>query len=84
MRTAVTMFIAWSLLCGLALRAGERMSNISALCHEFGHFLGLPDLYARPENPGSEGAGVPDSSGCISFLGESVARGNILRVIIWV
>lgn len=34
------------------------MANISTMCHEFGHILGLPDLYARPENPGSEGAGV--------------------------
>jgi M6 family metalloprotease-like protein len=34
---------------------GERMGNISVFCHEFGHLLGLPDLYARPENPGSEG-----------------------------
>jgi M6 family metalloprotease-like protein len=38
--------------------SGEVMSNISTMCHEFGHVLGLPDLYARPENPGSEGAGV--------------------------
>ena len=37
---------------------GERMENISVMCHEFGHMLGLPDLYARPENPGSEGLGV--------------------------
>ena len=37
---------------------GPRMSTISTMCHEFGHILGLPDLYARPENPGSEGAGV--------------------------
>jgi M6 family metalloprotease-like protein len=37
---------------------GSRMSNISVICHEFGHMLGLPDLYARPENPGSEGLGV--------------------------
>ncbi|MCI0641393.1 MAG: M6 family metalloprotease domain-containing protein [Gemmataceae bacterium] len=37
---------------------GERMGNISVICHEFGHMLGLPDLYARPENPGSEGVGV--------------------------
>ena len=37
---------------------GPRMTNISVFCHEFGHMLGLPDLYARPENPGSEGAGV--------------------------
>lgn len=37
---------------------GPRMSNISVICHEFGHLLGLPDLYARPENPGSEGVGT--------------------------
>jgi hypothetical protein len=34
------------------------MANISVFCHEFGHMLGLPDLYARPENPGMEGVGV--------------------------
>jgi M6 family metalloprotease-like protein len=37
---------------------GGTMGNISVYCHEFGHMLGLPDLYARPENPGSEGVGV--------------------------
>lgn len=37
---------------------GSRMANISVFVHEFGHMLGLPDLYARPENPGSEGLGV--------------------------
>lgn len=37
---------------------GARMANISVFCHEFGHMLGLPDLYARPENPGMEGLGV--------------------------
>jgi immune inhibitor A len=37
---------------------GSRMNNISVFCHEFGHMLGLPDLYARPELPGSEGVGV--------------------------
>jgi M6 family metalloprotease-like protein len=37
---------------------GDRMANISVFCHEFGHMLGLPDLYARPENPGSEGLGT--------------------------
>ncbi len=37
---------------------GSRMANISVFCHEFGHMLGLPDLYARPENPGSEGVGI--------------------------
>lgn len=37
---------------------GKTMVSISVFCHEFGHMLGLPDLYARPENPGSEGLGV--------------------------
>lgn len=37
---------------------GPRMADISVMAHEFGHMLGLPDLYARPENPGSEGLGV--------------------------
>ncbi len=37
---------------------GKTMTSISVFCHEFGHMLGLPDLYARPENPGSEGVGV--------------------------
>ncbi len=36
---------------------GRQMESISVFCHEFGHMLGLPDLYARPENPGSEGMG---------------------------
>jgi len=36
----------------------SQMGDISVFCHEFGHMLGLPDLYARPENPGSEGLGV--------------------------
>jgi len=40
---------------------GNRMTDISVFCHEFGHMLGLPDLYARPELPGSEGAWVWDA-----------------------
>src|SRR5262249_51798571 len=37
---------------------GARMASISVITHEFGHMLGLPDLYARPETPGAEGLGV--------------------------
>ena len=36
----------------------DRMTDISVFCHEFGHMIGLPDLYARPEVPGMEGVGV--------------------------
>lgn len=36
---------------------GTVMGNISVVAHEFGHLMGLPDLYARPEQPGSEGLG---------------------------
>jgi M6 family metalloprotease-like protein len=41
----------------IVAEGGEKMGNISTMCHETGHILGLPDLYARPENPGSEGVG---------------------------
>jgi M6 family metalloprotease-like protein len=37
---------------------GNQMSSISVISHEFGHMLGLPDLYARPERPGEEGVGI--------------------------
>jgi M6 family metalloprotease-like protein len=36
---------------------GDKMNDISVFCHEFGHMLGLPDLYAKPEVPGMEGVG---------------------------
>jgi M6 family metalloprotease-like protein len=38
--------------------SSERMASISVISHEFGHMLGLPDLYARPDNPGEIGLGV--------------------------
>src|SRR5204863_8674767 len=31
---------------------GRTMASISVITHEFGHMLGFPDLYARPETPG--------------------------------
>ncbi len=37
---------------------GERMGSISVISHEFGHMLGLPDLYAQADAPGSPGLGV--------------------------
>jgi hypothetical protein len=35
----------------------NNIASISVITHEFGHMLGMPDLYARPENPGEEGLG---------------------------
>jgi M6 family metalloprotease-like protein len=37
---------------------GRNMASISVIAHEFGHLLGLPDLYAQPNSPGAEGLGV--------------------------
>jgi M6 family metalloprotease-like protein len=51
----------WSYFIVPELRGSGRMTDTSVICHEFGHMLGLPDLYARPENPGSEGVGVWDA-----------------------
>ncbi len=45
-------------ICEELAPRSENMGNISVFCHEFGHMLGLPDLYARPERPGEEGVGV--------------------------
>jgi M6 family metalloprotease-like protein len=37
---------------------GSKMNSISVISHEFGHMLGLPDLYALPETPGAIGLGI--------------------------
>ena len=55
-RASVT-FDGRSLPYFIVQEGGTTMNDISVFCHEFGHMLGLPDLYARPEAPGSEGAG---------------------------
>ncbi len=36
----------------VAAEGGRRMTDISTMCHEFGHVLGLPDLYIRRTRPG--------------------------------
>ncbi len=47
----------WPYVIVAELAGPQAMSTISTMCHETGHILGLPDLYARPENPGSSGVG---------------------------
>jgi len=42
----------------LGAEGGAKMSPIGAFVKELGQVLGLPDLAARPENPGSRGLGV--------------------------
>jgi M6 family metalloprotease-like protein len=49
---------SWPYFIVSELTRGGSMMDISVFCHEFGHMLGLPDLYARPEVPGMEGVGV--------------------------
>jgi hypothetical protein len=54
------------------------MASISVISHEFGHMLGLPDLYARPEAPGSEGLGI----WCTMSTGHG-QKGRPLHVSAW-
>jgi M6 family metalloprotease-like protein len=42
----------------LNAEGGSRQTAVGALVKEFGEVLGLPDLAARPENPGSSGLGA--------------------------
>lgn len=56
---------------------GKLMANISVFCHEFGHLLGLPDLYARPENPGSEGVGA------WSLMSQQITGGQPQHMCAW-
>ena len=42
----------------IAPEGGPKMETIGVFACELGKLLGLPDLSARPENPGSEGLGV--------------------------
>jgi M6 family metalloprotease-like protein len=50
-----------ALACPDASAAGPRIIPIGVFCHEYGHALGLPDLYDRtpgsPSGPDSEGVG---------------------------
>jgi hypothetical protein len=53
------------------------MTDISVACHESGHILGLPDLYARPEDPGSEGLG----SWCV--MSQQAGNGRPQQMCAW-
>src|SRR6185436_13037695 len=56
---------------------GDKMANISVFAHEFGHMVGLPDLYARPENPGMEGLGN------WSLMSNQIANGRPQHFCAW-
>ena len=55
----------------LAPEGGPKIEPLGTFALEFAKLLGLPDLSARPENPGSEGLGV----WCLMSNGGSLAGG---------
>lgn len=54
--------------CVIAGEQRERLSSFGVLCHEFGHLLGLPELYA-PGGAAHEGIGVWGLMGQGTWLG---------------
>ncbi len=47
--TSITSYAYRPLRYSISFEGGDRMADISLLCHELGHILGLPDLYVRPQ-----------------------------------
>jgi M6 family metalloprotease-like protein len=54
--------------CVIASKQREELSSFGVLCHEFGHLLGLPELYA-PYGASHEGIGVWGLMGQGTWLG---------------
>ncbi len=54
--------------CVIAANEREALSSFGVLCHEFGHLLGLPELYA-PYGASHEGIGVWGLMGQGTWLG---------------
>lgn len=51
--------------------SGNALSPIGVFCHEYGHFLGLPDLYDIQYTYGSNGAGMWSLMATGNYLGGS-------------
>ncbi len=47
----------------ISFEGGNHMTDISILCHELGHILGLPDLYVRPPQNLASARGTPGTTG---------------------
>ncbi len=61
--TSLTFFQNRAIRYSVSFEGGDRMTDISILCHETGHILGLPDLYVRPPQiPALATSGTPGST----------------------
>ena len=61
--TSLTFFQNRAIRYSVSFEGGDRMTDISVLCHETGHILGLPDLYVRPPQiPALATLGTPNAT----------------------
>src|SRR5213595_1600513 len=60
--------VAYEAACVIAEKEVPPLTSFGVLCHEFGHLLGLPELYAPGDHP-QEGVGVWDLMGQGTWLG---------------
>jgi M6 family metalloprotease-like protein len=66
----------------IAYEGGRRMNNISVFCHETGHILGLPDLYASRSAWGVPGAD-PVGLGAWCLMSIQVGNGRPQHMSAW-
>jgi M6 family metalloprotease-like protein len=66
----------------IAYEGGRRMTNISLFCHEMGHILGLPDLYASRSGL-TDAAADPVGLGAWCLMSIQVGNGRPQHMSAW-
>jgi M6 family metalloprotease-like protein len=66
----------------IAYEGGRRMTNISLFCHELGHVLGLPDLYASRQGL-NDAAADPVGLGAWCLMSIQVGNGRPQHMSAW-